>query len=143
MWLTLCGVAGSLLAWAGSELRLQCYAALGEYFTFRLAIQDKQPLITTGPYTYLRHPSYLGALMAGIGMELSMILCNPISLCYGRKLFKYSQEVETGFLILMSVAPIAALVRRMGNEEKMLKAKYGKEYTEWERRTWRMVPFVY
>ncbi|KZP00790.1 hypothetical protein CALVIDRAFT_594968 [Calocera viscosa TUFC12733] len=143
LWLTLCGITGSLLGWAGTELRVWCYAALGEYFTFRLAVQDKQPLITTGPYTYLRHPSYLGGLLQGLGMELSMILCNPISLCYGRNLFKYSEQLETAFLILMFVAPVAALVRRIGGEERMLKAKFGKEYTEWESRTWRLIPFVY
>ncbi|EJU01000.1 hypothetical protein DACRYDRAFT_53287 [Dacryopinax primogenitus] len=143
MWLTLAGIAGYLLSWAGAELRGLCYQTLGKYFTFRLAVQEDQPLITSGPYAYLRHPGYLGAFLQGFGMELSLILANPISLCYGRNLFKYSKEVEIILLILGFFPGIVAMLRRMTEEEMMMKAKIGKEYTDWERRTWRLIPFIY
>jgi protein-S-isoprenylcysteine O-methyltransferase Ste14 len=44
---------------------------LGHYFTFTVMTSANQPVITTGPYRVLRHPSYAGILLvlAGIGLS--------------------------------------------------------------------------
>ncbi|CAN5444016.1 isoprenylcysteine carboxylmethyltransferase family protein [soil metagenome] len=34
-------------------------AALGEYWTTRIIVTPEEPLVTSGPYRYLRHPNYL------------------------------------------------------------------------------------
>ena len=34
-------------------------AALGEYWTTRVIVTADEPLVTAGPYRYLRHPNYL------------------------------------------------------------------------------------
>ncbi|EJU01003.1 hypothetical protein DACRYDRAFT_22828 [Dacryopinax primogenitus] len=143
MWMILAGIFGSLLGWVGTELRAWCYKALGQYFTFHLAVQENQTLITTGPYTYLRHPAYLGGCLQYLSMLLTLILCNPISMCWGRHLLKYGPQIEAGFMLFFFVAPWTAYFKRVDAEEKMLKAKFGKEYIEWEKRTWRLIPYVY
>jgi protein-S-isoprenylcysteine O-methyltransferase len=47
-------------------------SALGKYFTFNVAIHRDQTLIEAGPYRYIRHPSYSGALLTLLGFGLAL-----------------------------------------------------------------------
>ncbi|KAJ7923243.1 hypothetical protein B0H13DRAFT_1477462, partial [Mycena leptocephala] len=51
---------GTALIANGAILRLFCYRALGQYFTFKTAIARNHKLVTTGPYSIVRHPAYTG-----------------------------------------------------------------------------------
>src|SRR5258705_7074103 len=55
-------VVGWVLVVLGGALRLVCYRTLGQFFTFELAIQRQQRLVTRGPYAVVRHPSYIGCI---------------------------------------------------------------------------------
>ncbi|EJU01004.1 hypothetical protein DACRYDRAFT_22829 [Dacryopinax primogenitus] len=143
MGMILAGIFGCLLGWIGTELRAWCYKALGQYFTFHLAVQENQTLVTTGPYTYLRHPSYLGGCLEFLAVSPTLILCNPISMCWGRHLLSRGPQIEAAFMLFFLVAPWIAYPQRIAVEEKMMKAKFGKEYAEWEKKTWRVIPLVY
>jgi protein-S-isoprenylcysteine O-methyltransferase Ste14 len=59
------------VVWAGIGLRWWSFRTLGRYFTFTVMTSANQPVITTGPYRVLRHPSYAGILLiiAGIGLS--------------------------------------------------------------------------
>src|SRR5262249_37436528 len=48
--------------WAGVGLRWWYFRTLGRYFTVTVMTSAHQPVITTGPYRILRHPSYAGLL---------------------------------------------------------------------------------
>ncbi len=48
---------------AAQALRIWSIRSLGKYWTTRLLIVENHPRITTGPYRYLRHPSYLAATL--------------------------------------------------------------------------------
>ena len=52
----------------GGYIRYSCFKALGRLFTFEMSIRDKHELITNGPYSIVRHPSYTGALLTLIGI---------------------------------------------------------------------------
>ena len=45
---------------------------LGKSFTFDVAIHSDQVLVEAGPYRYIRHPSYTGALLSLLGFGLSL-----------------------------------------------------------------------
>ena len=38
------------------------FETLGQYFTFTVMVSSGQPVVATGPYRLLRHPSYTGVL---------------------------------------------------------------------------------
>jgi protein-S-isoprenylcysteine O-methyltransferase Ste14 len=111
------------LMFAGMALRLYSMTVLGRYFTFQVAVHTDQPVIEAGPYRYIRHPSYTGALitLAGLGLALG----NWVGL--------------VALLFFMSVG----YADRLPIEESALVASIGKPYEEYMRRTHRLVPYVY
>jgi protein-S-isoprenylcysteine O-methyltransferase Ste14 len=120
---TLLFFGGVGLMLLGIALRWYSVAILGRYFTFDVAIHDGQGLIEAGPYRYLRHPSYSGALLSLLGFSLSLGnwagLAASLS-CLG---FAYAYRI-----------PI---------EESALVSALGETYKQYQKRTWRLVPFVF
>ncbi|CCM02170.1 uncharacterized protein FIBRA_04248 [Fibroporia radiculosa] len=57
----------------GAFIRIRCYRALGRHFTYEIAIKDDHQLVTSGPYSYVRHPSYTSGLICWAGMVLACV----------------------------------------------------------------------
>jgi protein-S-isoprenylcysteine O-methyltransferase Ste14 len=115
--------AGIALMIAGSGLRRYCMRTLGIYFTGDVQIVAGQRIIDTGPYRWVRHPSYTGALLllAGIGLAL----LNGLSVA------------------ILVVIPGIAYGYRMIIEERALTKQFGEEYTRYARGTKRLIPFIF
>lgn len=60
-------ILGWWLIVLGSYFRYAAYHELGNSFTLELGIRSDHKLITSGPYFFVRHPSYTGILMAAVG----------------------------------------------------------------------------
>jgi protein-S-isoprenylcysteine O-methyltransferase Ste14 len=93
------------LAWAGIGLRWWSFQTLGHYFTFRVMTSADQRVITTGPYRYLRHPSYAGILLILTGIGLS-----------------YGNWLSLAALVLL---PLVGFINRIRVEEAALAAILG------------------
>lgn len=67
--LAIFGLAKALKVWAISSL--------GMRWTFRVLVLPGAPLVTTGPYRWLRHPNYLAVLgeLAGV----ALVVCAPVT----------------------------------------------------------------
>ena len=118
--LTLAGIA---IFAAGLAIRWYAIAHLGRLFTVNVAIAADHRLIDTGPYRFVRHPSYTGALMAFLG--LALCLANWASL-------------------LVMVFPVfVVFVWRMHVEEDALLKALGDQYRDYMKRTERLIPSVY
>lgn len=115
--------AGISLFVVGVSLRWWSILVLGRFFTVKVSILPGHRIIERGPYRYLRHPSYTGALIAILG----------IGICMGN-------WISIAVLIVPSVA---AMGHRITIEEQALVENFGDEYREYSVRTWRLVPFVY
>lgn len=113
---------GLFLLTVGGVLRVGPMFALGHRFTWPLATQEDHRLVTSGFYRYIRHPSYLGALLGMIGWVL---------------VFRSGIGLLGAFLI---VPPFIGLLRA---EEAMLLSEFGEDYAEYRRKTWRLFPFLY
>jgi protein-S-isoprenylcysteine O-methyltransferase len=114
---------GCALFGAGLALRWYSIIYLGRFFTVNVAIHSGHEIIDTGPYSRIRHPSYSGALLAFLGLALT--LTNWVS------------------LVLVMVPVFWAFSRRISTEESALASALGSPYTNYMRRTKRLAPFIY
>jgi protein-S-isoprenylcysteine O-methyltransferase Ste14 len=106
----------------GIVCRLAPVFVLGRRFSGLVAIQEGHELVTGGLYRVIRHPSYLGLLLGLFGWAL---------------VFRSVPGVLVSLLLL------PPLVARMNSEEALLESEFGERYSDYRRRTWRLVPFVY
>jgi protein-S-isoprenylcysteine O-methyltransferase Ste14 len=60
-------IAGIVIFATGEALGVWSRLTLGRYFTCTVQTSTDQPVIATGPYRFLRHPSYTGILLLVIG----------------------------------------------------------------------------
>ncbi|MBX6316760.1 MAG: isoprenylcysteine carboxylmethyltransferase family protein [Isosphaeraceae bacterium] len=113
---------GLALLAIGSVLRVGPMFVLGRRFTWPLATHEEHRLVTTGFYRFIRHPSYLGALLGGIGWVLVF-------------------RSGIGLLLMGLLVPVFLAVIRA--EEALLRSEFGEAYAAYQRRTWRLLPFLY
>lgn len=67
---------GMVAVWIGGAIRIACYRELGRLFTYELTIREKHRLVTSGPYSIVRHPSYSKSLDPAFDALLfSSLLC--------------------------------------------------------------------
>jgi protein-S-isoprenylcysteine O-methyltransferase len=114
---------GSALFAGGLAFRWYAIIHLGRFFTVNVAIAPDHRLIDTGPYRFVRHPSYTGSLAAFLGIALC--LCNWAA------------------LLVLLLPTLLVFLRRMRIEEAALAAAFGDQYRDYMRRTKRLVPALY
>ncbi len=107
----------------GILLRWYSIIHLGRFFTIDVAIAADHQLVDTGPYRFLRHPSYTGALLAFAGFAL--VMRNWAS------------------VVAITVPIFLAFLYRIHVEERALLAALGDRYRAYMQRTKRLIPFVY
>ncbi|HEX3721854.1 MAG TPA: isoprenylcysteine carboxylmethyltransferase family protein [Nitrolancea sp.] len=108
---------------AGLVIRVWAMRTLGGAYTRTLHAIDKQRLIQDGPFRLVRHPGYLGTLLVWLGAAIA--LANGITLA------------------IVGAALMPAYLQRIAAEEAMLTEMFGSDYAAYQRRTGRLVPFVY
>ena len=134
-------VAGALLLVAGALLRLWTYRALGALFTFEVSLKDKHTLVTSGPYAFVRHPSYTAIWTCVFGAHLAY---------YGPdEYLRACGAMDTGVRWLAYVWQAVALFdcvsvwRRGAVEDGVLKGRFGAAWEEYRRKVpYRFVPYV-
>ena len=77
------GVLGPGLVAAGLALRIAAMVQLGSRFSPFVAVQPGHGLETRGLYAHIRHPGYLGALLACVGAALAFGSAAALPLAIG------------------------------------------------------------
>jgi protein-S-isoprenylcysteine O-methyltransferase Ste14 len=113
---------GVVLFAAGGALRLWPVYVLGDRFSGLVAIQPGHTLVTTGIYSMIRNPSYLGLLVSSLGGGLAF-------------------RARSG--VLLAALLIPPLVARMHAEERLLTAQFGDAYRAYCAHTARLIPGLY
>ncbi len=115
-------VVGLLLMVLGSLLRRYCFRTLGEFFTGDVRAREDQPVICTGPYQWVRHPSYTAGMMMFIGIGLA--LGSWVS------------------FLLLTVGSIATYRYRVAIEERILLQTLGEPYASYMKGRRRFIPYI-
>jgi len=146
LWLSLIGIAAPVVEWgqmpaiaqvsisgasllgliillSGILLRVWAIRVLGRYFTATVQIVEDHQIVQTGPYRWLRHPSYTGSWMAFIGVGLWL-------------------EAYLG-LLLAFVGMSIAYYLRIRAEEQTLVRQFGHLYQTYQRNTYRLIPLIW
>jgi protein-S-isoprenylcysteine O-methyltransferase Ste14 len=113
-------VLGVIVMWAGLATRVWAVAALGGAFRTTVEVDPDQAVVTTGPYKWIRHPSYAGLLLilAGLGLALGNWLAAAACLAL----------------------PLPALTWRIHVEEAELSRVLGDAYRAYQTQTARLIP---
>ncbi len=120
IWLQICGLVLvllglALLIWGRSHLR--------GLYSGHVEVQSDHRLVTSGPYRWIRHPSYAGFLVLVLGVALG-----------------YSSLIG---LVSIPVLLFPGLAYRMSVEEKLLGEQFGEEYSSYKAKTKRLIPGIW
>ena len=115
-------VAALVLLMVGVALRFYAVLVLGRFFTVTVMVSSDYRVVHTGPYRFVRHPSYTGLLLAIAGILLSW----------------------ANWAAMLGLLPIlAGLGYRIWVEEQALTEQLGDVYRAYAQRTKRLIPFVF
>jgi protein-S-isoprenylcysteine O-methyltransferase Ste14 len=115
--------AGVTVIWLGLAIRVWAIAALGRAFRTTVEVDPGQAVVDTGPYRWVRHPSYSGLLLIAAGCGLASGSWLAIAIC--------------------PVLPLPALLFRVHVEEAELVGVLGDRYRAYQARTKRLIPGVF
>ncbi|KAF5339631.1 hypothetical protein D9611_011510 [Ephemerocybe angulata] len=134
---------GAALTVLGALLRLWCFRTLGPFFTFEITIRPKHELITTGPYAWVRHPSYAGVYITLTGASLVFLV--PSATWVNAVGLWTNFGMALGALwVVKCVFAFRGTCLRLSAEDRVLKETFGPEWEEYtERVPWRLVPWVF
>jgi protein-S-isoprenylcysteine O-methyltransferase len=108
---------------AGLALRISAIVVLGRFFTVNVALHSGQSVVRAGPYRWIRHPSYAGALISFLGIAILP---------------------GSWLTVAVIMIPITlTFLHRIRVEEKALMDGLGEPYREYCRTTRRLIPGVY
>jgi protein-S-isoprenylcysteine O-methyltransferase Ste14 len=113
-------IAGLAVMWAGLAVRIWAVLVLGRAFRTTVEVDAGQQVVDRGPYRWVRHPSYTGMLIIGVGLGLA-----------------YGNWLSLAILVLL---PLATMLRRIFVEEAALVRVLGQPYLAYRAKTKRLVP---
>jgi protein-S-isoprenylcysteine O-methyltransferase Ste14 len=104
----------------GVVIRRTAISTLKKQFTVNVAIVEDHKIIDSGIYRHIRHPAYLGSLLAFLGLSISY---------------------QNWICLLQIFVPIlVAFLNRISVEEKVLTEHFGEAYIEYTKRSNRLIP---
>ncbi|HKN68272.1 MAG TPA: isoprenylcysteine carboxylmethyltransferase family protein [Gemmatimonadaceae bacterium] len=111
---------GLVVMIGASIFRRHCFRMLGADFRGDVTVRPDQPVVDRGAYHYLRHPSYLAAMLMHLGFGL----------CF----------THWGTLAVLMLAVPPLFVYRIHVEERALRERLGATYVAYADRTKRLIP---
>jgi protein-S-isoprenylcysteine O-methyltransferase Ste14 len=113
-------VVGLIFLLSGLALAVWARVYLGSNWGMPMTQKDEPELVTSGPYTLVRHPIYSGLLLAALGTSLTVSLYWLLALVVLGAYFIYSATVE----------------------EKIMTASFPTAYPSYRTKTKMLIPFV-
>ena len=111
-----------IMVFAGLLIRWRALLQLGDAFTTKVVLVQHHQLHKGGMYRWIRHPSYTGLLLYYFG--LGILMTNWVA------------------LILLLILPGIAVWQRIKVEEKVLLKHFDNEYSDYQKNSWKLIPFL-
>lgn len=115
--------AGVAVYLVGLGLRFWSMRTLGREFSYDLKVHQGQVLVASGPYAWIRHPSYTGLLLWSVGIAM----WNP----------------SLPGMVILVITTLPQMVYRIRIEEQILAAHFGSKWQHYRQCTWALVPLVW
>ena len=115
-------VAASTLALASAFFGMLAGAHLREHFRAQAVVTSEHRLITSGPYSAVRHPIY--ASLLGLLLATAVVFSDPVALFAALPLYVMGTEIRTRA------------------EDKLLAARFGAQFDAYRRRVRAYLPGV-
>lgn len=124
-------------------MRVAAYRAMGPNFTFELAIRKDHTLITHGPYSVVRHPSYTAAMITLLGMVLAFV--GPGGVFESLGLWNATGVRSWAVALVLASFYICGIgIRRMKMEDRALREEFKGKWVAWSNDVpYKLVPYVY
>ena len=114
-------LTGTAVLLLGILIRLAALVQIGKGFSIKVERNDGQKIIRTGMHKHIRHPLHVASILQTLG-SIAM-LCSKFA------------WVVVPFAVYAAVA-------RIKIEEKFLVEEF-EDYAEYQKKTWKLVPWVY
>jgi protein-S-isoprenylcysteine O-methyltransferase Ste14 len=113
-------IFGAIIFVFGLGVRVYAIKYLGRFFSSRVEIQQAHKLITSGPYRYVRHPSYTGLLIGftGAGVAMGDLLS----------------------LLFVLIPSSWVFIKRIKLEEALLLQHFGDEFEMYKKQSKKLIP---
>lgn len=115
-------IIGLLMIILGVFIRVYSVVILGKAFTLNVSIGNKQKIIKSGIYRFIRHPSYLGSIITILG--ISIFIRNLVNI------------LITLFILILIYG------YRIKIEEKALIKVFGDDYVQYKKETKYIFPKI-
>ena len=114
-------IAGWICALASLVIRRKAIAALGKFWSLHVEIRENHQFVRTGPFRWVRHPTYFSMILELLGLGLIMN--------------------ATYTLVIVAVIFVPTLAFRINHEERALVEKFGDAYQDYQRNTPAVFPY--
>ena len=84
-------IAGAVIFVLAKLLKWSAITSLGDAWTFRVIVRPGAPLVTAGPYRWLRHPNYVAVVgeLVGVALMSGARVAGPLgTLLFGALMLK-------------------------------------------------------
>lgn len=136
-------VLGTIMSSVGTLIRIACYRHLGRQFTFHLSIRKGHKLVTSGPYSVVRHPGYISVYICMAGTTFCQFGAGSFwreSGLWDHPTWKWFGWLYIGYRLYANVA----LFMRIEREDTVLRREFEDEWVTWAKKTpYKLIPFVY
>jgi len=135
---------GGIMIITGSLIRLVTYRYLGEFFRFEASIQPNHKLVTSGPYSIVRHPAYTGILISHSGWFLWQFWEGSWVRESGLWNTPQGKIATLAYAVIEILGTLYLVLMRMSNEDEALRERFGKQWEDWAKKVqyW-VVPSIY
>ena len=116
-------ILGILMIIIGLIIRITAINTLGKFFTATARTTNEHLLITSGPFSIMRHPSYAGAMLVITGVPV--LLNNLITFFSTILLLFFAYDF------------------RIKSEEKVLISTFGEKYLQYSLKVKKIVPHLW